>query len=215
MLLACWAAKGGSGTTVVATALALLLADRSPGGAVLADLAGDVPAVLGRPEPAGPGLAEWSVAYEVGLPAVHRLVDWGDRAVGVLPRGGGPIDGDRVLAGLAAAASVDAPVVVDCGVVRPADAALVVAGGATLSLLVTRNCYLSLRHATRLPVRPSGVVVVEEQGRPLGPVDVGEALGVPVVATVPVDHAVARATDAGLLGVRLPRSLRRSLHDAA
>ena len=65
MLLACWSVKGGSGTTVVAAALALLLAQRSPAGALLADLAGqeglggDGAAVLGLDEPSSPGLAGW------------------------------------------------------------------------------------------------------------------------------------------------------------
>nr|MBA3268215.1 hypothetical protein [Acidimicrobiia bacterium] len=55
MLIACWSPKGGSGTTVVATALGLILAG-SEGSSLLVDLAGDVPATLGLPEPAGPGL---------------------------------------------------------------------------------------------------------------------------------------------------------------
>src|SRR5215211_2524357 len=64
VLIACWAAKGGAGTTVVATALARVLTSGAPAGALLADLAGDVPAVLGLPEPTGPGLAEWLAAGE-------------------------------------------------------------------------------------------------------------------------------------------------------
>lgn len=215
MLVACWSAKGGSGTTVVATALALILADRSPGGAVLADLGGDVPAVLGMPDPLAPGLAEWSVAYEVTPAALHRLVGWSDSPVGVLPRGQGPVDGERLLDGLALMGSVDAPVVVDCGVIRNGDPGAAVAAGATHSLLVTRNCYLAVRHAVRLSVRPSAVVVVEEPERHLAPADVADALGVPVVGTVPIDAGVARAVDAGLLGVRVPRTLRRALREAA
>ena len=61
MLVACWSVKGGVGTTVVAASLALLLARRGP-GVVLADLAGDGPAVLGMPEPDSPGLAGWLAA---------------------------------------------------------------------------------------------------------------------------------------------------------
>nr|MBO2501138.1 hypothetical protein [Thermoanaerobacterales bacterium] len=57
MLVACWSVKGGVGTSVVAASLALLLARDAAPGAVLADLAGDAPAVLGLPEPAGPGVA--------------------------------------------------------------------------------------------------------------------------------------------------------------
>lgn len=214
MLISCWSAKGGSGTTVVATSLALLLAARSPAGALLADLAGDAPAMLGRAEAAGPGLAEWSCAYEVDAKALHRLVDWSEPSLGLLARGRGPIDGDRLLDGLAAMAA-DGPVVADCGVVREGSPLAAVAAGSTHSLLVTRNCYLSLRHAARVPFRPSAVVLVEERDRVLATADVAAAVGVPVVAVVPVDDGVARAVDSGLLGVRLPRSLRRALEDAA
>jgi hypothetical protein len=44
-----------------------------------------------------------------------------------------------------------------------------------------------------------GAIVVLEDGRALTERDVTGVLGVPVVATVPVDAAIARATDAGLL----------------
>ena len=53
----CWSAKGGSGTTVVAAALALVLARQQP--TTLVDLAGDIPAALGLPQPSGPGVADW------------------------------------------------------------------------------------------------------------------------------------------------------------
>jgi len=55
MFTLCFAAKGGSGTTVVATALALTAAPPS----LLVDLDGEVPAVLGLPEPDRPGVADW------------------------------------------------------------------------------------------------------------------------------------------------------------
>ena len=55
MITVCWAAKGGSGTTVVAAAMAI--AATTP--TLLIDLAGDVPAVLGIPEPDGPGVFDW------------------------------------------------------------------------------------------------------------------------------------------------------------
>jgi hypothetical protein len=51
--------KGGSGTTVVSVALASLLARNAPGGALIADLGGDCPSVLGLSDRAGPGLADW------------------------------------------------------------------------------------------------------------------------------------------------------------
>jgi hypothetical protein len=75
------------------------------------------------------------------------------------------------------------------------------------SLLVTRSCYLSLSRAVHHP-RPDGVILIDEPGRALRAADVTSALGVPVVASVLCDPAVARAVDAGLLLRRLHRSLR-------
>ena len=60
MLITCWSSKGGSGTTVVAAALAHLLAAEAD-GALLVDLGGDLPAALGLPEP-HEGLTGWSRA---------------------------------------------------------------------------------------------------------------------------------------------------------
>ena len=75
------------------------------------------------------------------------------------------------------------------------------------ALLVTRACYLALRRAVATPWRPDGVVLVAEPGRALHGPDIERAVGVPVVATISHDPAVARAVDAGLLAARLPRML--------
>jgi hypothetical protein len=83
------------------------------------------------------------------------------------------------------------------------------------TLLVTRACYLALRRAVATPWRPDGVVLVAEPGRALRVPDIERAVGVPVVATVSHDPAVARAVDAGLLAARLPRLLQRELRGAA
>jgi MinD-like ATPase involved in chromosome partitioning or flagellar assembly len=219
VLIACWSVKGGAGTTVVAAGLAATLARSSPVGAVVADLAGDVPAVLGLAEPSGPGLSEWLAAGdEVPLDALVRLEVDAGHGLAVLPTGSdpeglrGPGERGAVLAGMLAA---DArPVVADCGR-DPAGAALAVAAGAGTSLLVLRPCYLSLRRAVAAPMRPSGVVVVSEPGRALGADDVEEVLGVPVRARISVDPAIARAVDAGLLAGRLPRGLAHPLRRAA
>lgn len=220
MLVACWSAKGGSGTTVVAVALAAVLARSSSAGAVLADLDGDVPAVLGLPEPGGPGLGDWLAAgADVPADALRRLeADTGTGGVRLLPAGS-PVPLDDAAGGrgevLAAVLAADPrPVVADCGS-APAGAALAVAAAAAHSLLVIRPCYLALRRALASPLRPSGVVVVDEPGRVLGPGDVGSALGVPVRSVVPVTDGIARAVDAGLLGARLPRPLERAVRRAA
>jgi Mrp family chromosome partitioning ATPase len=133
VLIACWSAKGGAGTTVVASALALVLAAREPSGAVLADLAGDVPATLGLAEAdiRSRGLAGWLEAGD-GVPAdaLHRLETAASPGLVVLPRGHGELGAERagVLAELLQRSP--RPVVADCGT-RPGGAAATLARAAT------------------------------------------------------------------------------------
>lgn len=215
MVIACWSAKGGSGTTVVAASLALLLASRGVGETLLVDMAGDLPATLGLPEPASPGVAGWlSAGDDVPPDALARLEERAAPDLALLPRGAGPLPSQRgdVLGALLA--GDHRRVVVDCGS-DPEGTALTIAAGATRSVLVTRPCFLSLRRAMAAPVRPSEVVLVSEPGRALSRPDVESCLGVPVVAEVAVDPKIARAVDAGLLSVRLPKGLARDLNEAA
>ncbi|HWC11898.1 MAG TPA: hypothetical protein VG455_11815 [Acidimicrobiales bacterium] len=219
MLIACWSPKGGSGTTVVSAGLALVLASTGP--TLLADLAGDVPAALGRAEPDGPGLADW-LAAGTAVPdaALARLAVEVGPHLRVLPRGGTDADGAEAAesaraSALAAALAADRrSVVADCGRAA-AGPGLALAAGASVSLLVLRPCYLALRRAQRAPIRPSGVILIAEPGRSLTRRDVEDVLDVPVRAEVPYDAAVARAVDAGLLATRVPRNLERSLRRAA
>jgi hypothetical protein len=197
----------------VASALALVLARSSPGGAVVADLAGDVPAAVGVADPGDPGISGWAAAgAEVPADGLARLeLDIGS-GLSLLPRGCGslgPPERIEALAGLLA--SDPRPVVADCGVLTRSSAALPVASIATQSLLVTRPCYLALRRLVHAPIRPSGVVLVVEPGRALGRADVENVVGAPVRAEIDVDPGVARAVDAGLLASRLPRTLERAL----
>jgi MinD-like ATPase involved in chromosome partitioning or flagellar assembly len=216
VLVACWSAKGGSGTTVVAVSLASLFA-RAAGEALVADLAGDVPAVLGIAEPSGPGVADWlSAGDAVPADALARIEVAGPSGLRVLPMGAST---DVASEGrgdvLAALLGADPrPVVADCGSV-PSGARLAVAAGAGVSLLVLRPCYLALKRAAAFPLRPSGVVLVDEPDRSLTAADIEAVLDVPVRAVVPVDRRVAAAVDTGSLGVRLPRHIERSLRRAA
>ena len=214
MLVACWSVKGGSGTTVVAAALGMVLASADAQGATLVDLGGDLPSALGVPEPAGPGVAEWLGAGDgVGAEALRRLETDVAAGLGLVARGAGPMPaegGER----LAAALGDGRHVVVDCG--PPGSGpGVAVAAAAGLSLLVLRPCYLALRRALAAPLRPSGVVLVTEPERSLGRRDVEAVLGVPVRAEVPWEAAVARRVDAGLLAASLPRALERALRRAA
>ena len=223
MLTLCWSAKGGSGTTVVAAGLALAASTPT----LLVDLAGGLPVALGLPEPAGPGVADWLAAnaaparlasLELALTGSARLLPVGHRGPPGTPlsqAADGDVHSDlgepvaarwRQLAERFVAER--RLVVVDAGT-HPPPAAL--ARVAHRSLLVTRNCFLGLHAAVVQPMRPTGVVLIEEPGRKLDAVDVEHSLGVPVEAVVLVDPAVARAVDAGLLLARLPTTLRRAL----
>jgi hypothetical protein len=207
VLIACWSAKGGVGTTVVAAALALLLSQDDEPDVLLADLAGDAPAVLGLPEPTSPGLAGWlSAGARVPADALARIEVDAAPGLRLLPRGRGDLDPAR--AGVLAALldRSPRPAVADCGCLHDAAAVALVAR-ARHSLLVTRPCYVALRRLSRSPVRPTGVVVVNEPGRVLRSADVAATADAPVVAQVELDPKVARLVDSGLLGRRLPRSL--------
>ena len=78
----CWAAKGGSGTTVVAATIAL----SCPTDSLLVDLDGELPAVLGLSEPAGQGVADW-LASDAPPGALDDLAIPVDRTTRLIPRG--------------------------------------------------------------------------------------------------------------------------------
>lgn len=209
----CWSAKGGSGITVVAAALALVLAQRHP--ALLIDLGGDSPAALGIAEPRGPGLGEWFASPTADVAALSRLAISATEALQLVPLGSTalPQPDDPRWARLATAVTeMDVTVVIDAGRGVPAPA---LHGAATHSLLITRPCYLALRRAVASGLQPTGVVLIDEPGRALTARDVERSLNVSVVAELQYDPAVARAVDAGLLASRLPRSLSHSLKIAA
>lgn len=206
MVTICWAAKGGSGTTVITATLAL--SHRAP--ALLVDLAGDLPIALGLPVPDGPGIGEWSMstasatrldALRVPLAAGLELLPRGHRA----PVGRWPELGRHL-------SELPETVLVDAGTGPPP---IELCSHADRVLLVTRACYLAVRRAVDARVTIDGIVLVEEPGRALGVADLETALGAPVVSHVLLDPAVARAVDAGLLLAKLPGAFRRELEVAA
>jgi len=223
VLVCCWSSKGGSGTTVVTAALGVMLSRSCPAGALIVDLAGDVPAVLGlADEPTGAGVSDWLDGGDLvpadGLARVEIPVCPG---LALLPRGTGVSPSSRTSALAALLASEPRSVLVDGGCigvdapVGRTELVAAIAANADHSLLVVRPCFLALRRAVRSPVRPTGVVLVTEEGRALTTTDVEEVLGAPVQAAVSVTSQVARAVDAGLLARRLPRTLERELRHAA
>ena len=218
MLLALWSPKGGSGTSVLAAACALVLA-RGPAGACrVADLAGDQAAIFGLGGEPELGLADWlDAGPEAPLDALDRMAVDVAPGVSLLPAGGtAPTLRPHAQAEAGAALAValrdlDVPVVADCGpATEPAARAVVEVADA--AVVVVRGCYLALRRAVRSPVleRTIAVVLVDEPGRSLTRREIADVLGTPVIARVPVRDTVARAVDAGVLSSRLPDVLGRA-----
>ncbi|HBQ51664.1 MAG: hypothetical protein EB035_04565 [Actinobacteria bacterium] len=213
-MIVCWSVKGGSGTTVVASTLALVHAEKSPRGAVIVDLAGDVPAVLGLAEPNGIGVAEWFTQNEnSSRMTLQSIAIQATANLQLISRGAGQFDSSANFAELCASlATFDLPVIVDAGCGLPSTDLI---ARASSSLLITRPCYLALRRAAQLNVAPTGVVLVNEPGRALGKRDVESVIGAPVIAEITFDATISRAVDAGLLASRLPNMLAKQLSVAA
>ena len=198
----------------------------TPGPVLLVDVDGDVPAMLGLADPDRPGVLDWltssaplahldDLLVEATpncslLPATDRTVP-AHRAASIdvePPRWDGLVDwfGEW-------SADTGGSVVIDAGT-QPLPRSFV--EQCPRRWLVTRACYVALRRAGRHPITPTGVVLVDEPGHPLSRRDVEISLRAPIVTTVRWDVSVARAVDGGLLlSSRLPRSLHRSLGQAA
>ena len=209
-MIVCWSVKGGSGTTVVASTLALMRAAESQRGALLVDLAGDVPAVLGLAEPSGPGISDWFAHCDLGSRmTLQSIAIQATANLQIIARGSKQLDVDENFIDLCAALKTfDLPIIVDAGCGLPSPDLL---AHASSSLLVTRPCYLSLRRAAQLSVSPTGIVLINEAGRALGKHDVEAVIGAPVIAEIIFDAAIARAVDAGLLASRIPTMMSKQL----
>ena len=223
-LTLCWAAKGGSGTTVVTALLALAAPRRS----LIVDLAGEMPTVLGLPEPDRPGVIDWLAGDGPVGQLVDLLVDVDD-STALLPRsivatvGVGSDDRHRPRAAPARWEQLagwlaewcdrhGGDVWIDAGSGCPnASLAAII----PRRWLVTRSCYLALRRAIHAAVRPTGIVLVTECGRSLSADDIERSLGAPIVAQIAHDPKVASAVDAGLLVTRPPLGVRRELRRVA
>jgi hypothetical protein len=215
VLVCFWSPKGGSGTSVIAAAAALVLAREA--AVRLADLDGDQPAILGLAADPEQGLRDWLLTGpEAPADALDRLAVDAGRGVSLLAAGEGEVAIASAEAGAALGVALQADprsTVVDVGVLAadraPALHALVEVADA--SVIVVRGCYLALRRAVRLELtaNATGAVLLDEGGRALGAHDVANVLGVPVLATVSMRATTARAIDAGVLPTRLPDALAR------
>lgn len=203
-MICLFSSKGGVGCSVSTAALGLLSASHEP--TLLVDLRGDLDEILGMP-PAAEGLSDW---FDVDAPSpdlLYRLERPVTSDLALLPRGTcrRPARADRYRL-LAQLLGTEARrVIVDVGTHGVAAAPIL--AEASTSLMVTRACYLALAAARRSPA-PDLVILIEEEGRALGPQDVEAAVGAAIDVRLRWHRDVARAVDAGLLTARLPRPLR-------
>ena len=210
MVVAVWSMKGGAGVTSVVAMLALAHAERAE-DTVIVDLDGDVPAVLGvEVDDETPGVTDWCALGRTDSAALARVEVDARPSLRFIPVGTQelPDDASHLIEVLR---SSQRHVIIDCG--RPDESPFVrqVVEHASTSLMVVRECFLSLRAAQSASLRPDGVVVIKEQGRHLGRADVELACGAPVLAEVAFDCAISRSIDVGLARARLPRLLLRRL----
>lgn len=210
MLHVFWSTKGGSGTTTTAASYALLLARQAE--VLVVDLAGDMPAALGLPDPVGPGVVELLdrghdfgdyQSCEVPAPGGMRLI----------PAGYGPLptvcDAPAEARAVAVLGADGREVVVDAGT-NPRGLAMALAALAPRSFLVLRPCYLGLRRAGAFPLRPSRVLLVDEPDRTIRPEDVASVVDAEVTV-LPWSVSLSRAVDVGSLSGRAPRAFARAL----
>jgi septum formation inhibitor-activating ATPase MinD len=204
MFTVCYSAKGGQGCTTVTAALAVLEPD-----AIVIDIGGDVPTVLGFPEPYGLGICDLLADTQpIDLATLDKITIRTD-TIRLIPAGQTPaseVSADRWTELANVLMTVGRSVFLDAG--NNTAAASV---PADRRLLIVRACYLALRRAIALPVRFDQAIVIVEPGRALSVTDIESALGIPVTAEIPIDPAIARAIDAGLFATRLPRQLGRVL----
>jgi hypothetical protein len=186
--LALAGAGGGQGTTTVATVLAVLAA-----GHAITTLVATRPDDVCALTATGPSDAGGVVKLVQGATLAQDPLGWGS------PPGDVPA------------------VVADLGRVDDFAVEADLGGEWTRWLVVRGPGYTNLRVALEAGWAADGAILLVESGRAISPVDVADVLGVPVIARVPVEPAVARVLDAGLLLTRLHhlapfRSLVRLIH---
>lgn len=210
MFIVCWSPKGGSGTSVIASALALTLASDGH-ETLLVDTVGELGLVLGLPANGGDGLSDWLLAPSdvsadalslLEVPVAERL-----QLLGAGNATSNSIDPERTKLAAELLSRSARPVVVDAGSRGTHEPWLVQGANA---VMVVRACYLGIQAALSTPLAlGTSVVLVEEPGRALRLADVTAVFSGHKVVAVPWDPAVSRAVDAGLLAQRMPRSLQR------
>lgn len=212
MLVVCWSPKGGSGTSVVATGLAIASTRRtSESRTVIVDLAGDIPPILAMGD-VPLGVAEW-IAQPTAFDLSDLLIECSSK-LSVLPRGNSALPEttsgawSRLSLELESMSSKGTTVIVDSGIApTPHELRPLV----MRDYIVIRPCYLALRRARLVEHSSHSAIVVREPNRVLVSADIESVLGLPIAAEVSLTSDVARRIDAGIVSTRPPSSLMKEL----
>jgi len=198
---------------VVSAALALTLAQRNTATVRIVDLAGDIPSALGIAEPSGEGVMNWLQQQHVPIQSLQIPVT---ARVSLIPRGNDSLLHHNLTAEHCNSLATELDTSNELTVVDAGSGHIPqLINNATTSLLVIRPCYLALRKAAHLSVKPHGIVLINEPGRSLGKRDVESVVGAPVLVELPLDPTIARCVDAGLLASRIPTVLSQHLAHVA
>jgi len=198
---------------VVSAALALTLAQRNTATVRIVDLAGDIPSALGIAEPSGEGVMNWLQQQHVPIQSLQIPVT---ARVSLIPRGNDSLLHHDLTAEHCNSLATELDTSNELTVVDAGSGHIPqLINNATTSLLVIRPCYLALRKAAHLSVKPHGIVLINEPGRSLGKRDVESVVGAPVLVELPLDPTIARCVDAGLLASRIPTVLSQHLAHVA
>lgn len=223
MLIALCSAKGAPGVTTTGLALTLswprrvILAELDPAG-------GDVLAGYGRAQLPAAGLAELELAARRGGPGhpldAHLLMLNASGQARLLPglsdpAGARHVAWQRLAAELMSVEDGAVDVVADCGrlraehfpaeVVRRAAAVVLVTGSTLRAVNAARHAALELRQELDGEAGVPGAlaVLVVAPGEPYGEQEIGEALGVPVVGSLPRDAKASAVLSDGAPAGRL------------
>ena len=205
--------KGGVGTSVVAASVAAVSAATRP--TLVVDFGGDMAQILGVDTLGRQGINDWLAASsDVGAESLDNLHIEVSSNLALLPCGSAPspnIPVERVVHMVRSLHSGGRDVIADVGTLAsPSDPRAIACVSGDRTTCVIRACYLTLRRFSNLPVTIDDIVEIEEPGRALRTIDIEAVARMPVSARIPLDPAIARAVDAGLLNRRLPRNLRRN-----
>lgn len=218
MIVALGSAKGSPGVTTTAVALAVAWPASSPVSSPVSSSGAPPPAVVEADPDGGSLAARYGLGVEPGLTtlavAARREVEALDLlhhaqpVLGAVPVVPGPASSEQVHAALRtgvhlrrAVRSTDRDVLLDCGRLGPSSPSLELSSCADVLVLVARPRLDELQHVVHRgaalagPDRPP-VVLALVGSRPYSLQEVGDAVEVPVVGSLPVDPPAVAALGA-------------------